>query len=102
MCKEWLEDKGSVYVATKKVALLIVGFNYIIRVVSIRLIATLKLPNWGRQGNAVTLLVFAATGINTAVLLVLASASAIEVADYKQFPALTEFFPKNGYTDFSV
>jgi hypothetical protein len=47
------------------------------------------------------LLVFAATLINTVILIVLSNMSAIEFVDYKKAPEIAALFPKNGFTDFS-
>jgi hypothetical protein len=47
------------------------------------------------------LLVFSASLINTAGLIVLSNTSLIEVVNYNDSPEVAALFPKRGHTDFS-
>lgn len=86
-------------VATQGVSIAIIAFNYILREVGIKLIGMLHLPNEGKQSNAVMLLIFFVTFINTGFVVVLASASFTEFDTEDTFASI---FNKRGFTDFSV
>lgn len=74
-CKEWVEDKFTVSAVTYGVSYFIVGVNFILKIVIVKLVKFLRLETVSDETAYIMAFIFAAQFINTGVLTVLNDAN---------------------------
>lgn len=99
-CSEIFSDRGAVAMITMCVSFLIVGVNFVLKVILVDLIKSLRLKTVTLETNYTMITIFVGQFINTAVLIVLNNAS------FKDFDEgagpLSLIFFVGTETDFSV
>lgn len=99
-CSEIFQDRGSVALIAMCVSFLIVGVNFVLKVILVDLIKSLRLKTVTLESNYTMITIFVGQFINTAVLIVLNNASFKDIDGGEGLLSLIFFVGTE--TDFSV